>query len=70
MNTVGYDLATLGNHEFDYGMEQLSILMEKANAKYKDKILQVKGIVKSVVHPLERNEKREELEEKNDFKEV
>ena len=21
MNAAGYDLATLGNHEFDYGME-------------------------------------------------
>lgn len=23
MNQVGYDLAVLGNHEFDYGMQQL-----------------------------------------------
>ena len=23
MNRVGYDLATLGNHEFDFGMETL-----------------------------------------------
>ena len=22
MNAAGYDIATLGNHEFDYGMEQ------------------------------------------------
>ena len=30
MNFVGYDLATLGNHEFDYGMAQLFALMEQA----------------------------------------
>lgn len=34
MNKVGYDLAILGNHEFDYGMEQLSALISKANATY------------------------------------
>ncbi len=34
MNEVGYDLAVLGNHEFDYGMEQLSALLAKAEATY------------------------------------
>ncbi len=34
MNEVGYDLAILGNHEFDYGMERLAYLLEKANATY------------------------------------
>ncbi len=34
MNQVGYDFAVLGNHEFDYGMEQLSTLLEKAEAQY------------------------------------
>ncbi len=34
MNSVGYDYAVLGNHEFDYGMEQLSDLIEKSNAQY------------------------------------
>lgn len=34
MNTVGYDFAVLGNHEFDYGMEQLGNLIEKAEAQY------------------------------------
>ncbi len=34
MNDVGYDYAVLGNHEFDYGMQQLSALMEKSEAKY------------------------------------
>lgn len=30
MNEVGFDVATLGNHEFDYGMEQFKKLTEKA----------------------------------------
>ena len=34
MNQVGYDFAVLGNHEFDYGMEQLSALLEKSEAQY------------------------------------
>lgn len=34
MNRVGYDLAVLGNHEFDYGMQQLSALIDRANATY------------------------------------
>ena len=31
MNEVGYDVATIGNHEFDYGMDQFMALREKAN---------------------------------------
>lgn len=34
MNAVGYDFAVLGNHEFDYGMEQLSYLIDMAKAQY------------------------------------
>lgn len=34
MNEVGYDYAVLGNHEFDYGMEQIDTLMDKADAQY------------------------------------
>lgn len=34
MNEVEYDLAVLGNHEFDYGMEQLGALISDANADY------------------------------------
>lgn len=34
MNQVGYDLATFGNHEFDYGMEVAKSLLTKSNAKY------------------------------------
>ncbi len=30
MNAVGYDIATPGNHEFDYGMERFLELTEKA----------------------------------------
>ncbi len=31
MNQMGYDLVTFGNHEFDYDMDRLSELMEKAD---------------------------------------
>ena len=34
MNCIGYDLATLGNHEFDFGMERLAELMELTGAEY------------------------------------
>lgn len=34
MNQVGYDLAVLGNHEFDYGMTQLQNLIKKSDATY------------------------------------
>lgn len=34
MNQVDYDFATYGNHEFDYGMNQLKSLTSKANYKY------------------------------------
>lgn len=34
MNEVGYDLAVLGNHEFDYGMEPLSEVLEQSRAQY------------------------------------
>ena len=33
MNKVGYDVVTLGNHEFDYAMPQLNSLMDSLNAK-------------------------------------
>ncbi len=32
MNRVGYDVVTLGNHEFDYGMSQLKSLVKGLNA--------------------------------------
>ena len=34
MNEIGYDFAVLGNHEFDYGMDSISELLEQAKAKY------------------------------------
>ena len=34
MNEAGYDVATPGNHEFDYGMEQFFALTEQANFPY------------------------------------
>ena len=33
MNTVGYDVVTIGNHEFDYGYAQLAENMKKATFK-------------------------------------
>lgn len=34
MNYVGYDFMTFGNHEFDYGMDQLKKLVEKADFQF------------------------------------
>ncbi len=34
MNYLEYDLAILGNHEFDFGMDRLTYLLDKADAKY------------------------------------
>ena len=34
MNAVGYDIATIGNHEFDYGMDRFLGLTKKANFPY------------------------------------
>ena len=34
MNAIGYDVATIGNHEFDYGVEQLLANVERANFPY------------------------------------
>lgn len=34
MNYVGYDLAILGNHEFDYGMDQLQKNISKFDGEY------------------------------------
>lgn len=34
MNAVGYDVATLGNHEFDYGFDVLDRLQEELNCGY------------------------------------
>ena len=34
MNELDYDFAVPGNHEFDYGMEQLKVLVERSEAQY------------------------------------
>ena len=34
MNKIEFDVAILGNHEFDYGIEQLSKLEENITSKY------------------------------------
>ena len=34
MNAAGYDLATLGNHEFDYGMDRTMDFIDAANYTY------------------------------------
>ncbi len=34
MNRAGYDFAVLGNHEFDYGMERLGMLLESSKVQY------------------------------------
>ena len=34
MNEVGFDVVTLGNHEFDYGKEQLEKLGQEISSKY------------------------------------
>lgn len=34
MNAIGYDFATIGNHEFDYGMEQLRTNIHNSNAQF------------------------------------
>ena len=34
MNKIGYDVATLGNHEFDYGVDQLEECERLLNCSY------------------------------------
>ncbi len=36
MNDIGYDFASLGNHEFDYGLDRIAELAEKADFPYID----------------------------------
>ena len=55
MNTVGYDVAIPGNHEFDYGMETFLSLAEKAdfpyiscNFTYKDELVFPSYIIREV----------------------
>ena len=52
MNRVEYDFAVLGNHEFDYGMEQLGALLEKSEAQYLGCNIRYTGEGNSVVSSL------------------
>lgn len=49
MNKVGYDFAVLGNHEFDYGMEQLTEIIKLSNAKYLSCNIEYSGIGKNAL---------------------
>ena len=61
MNAAGYDYATIGNHEFDYGMEQLEKLIDMAEFKYVcanisytgDKVNKLKAVKPYVIHEFE-----------------
>lgn len=51
MNRLGYDAATLGNHEFDYGVDTLACILRQANfpivcCNYDVNGTALKGIVK------------------------
>ncbi len=57
LNRMGYDAATLGNHEFDYGLDTLAMILKKANfpivcANYDVKGTPLEGVVKpyTIVH--------------------
>lgn len=49
MNEVGYDFAVLGNHEFDYGMEQLGKLILKSKAQFLGCNITYNGKMKSAI---------------------
>lgn len=54
MNMMGYDAATIGNHEFDFGMERMAEIFGKANfpivcANYDFTGTPVEGVVKPYV---------------------
>lgn len=52
MNAVGYDVATLGNHEFDYGMPRLAELLDSSRATYVAANLQYTGASKNPLKKL------------------
>ncbi len=61
MNATGYDLATLGNHEFDYGMDRMFELVGMANypyvsANFMD--LTTRGTALEPYHVIEANGKK------------
>lgn len=50
MNKVGYDVVTIGNHEFDYGMPRLKTLVNSMNAKVVSSNFVKKSTGKPVFH--------------------
>lgn len=50
MNEIDYDIVTLGNHEFDYGVSRLDELMKKSEFKYVNSNITYTGTSKT---PLE-----------------
>ena len=48
MNSVGYDVVTLGNHEFDYGVPRLEELMRQLNTSVTCVNLTASGLEKSL----------------------
>lgn len=53
MEQAEYDLAILGNHEFDYGMERLAELIQKSGVQYIDCNIRYSGGGKSALEALE-----------------
>lgn len=51
MNYLGYEAGTLGNHEFDYGMEQLAKLIDAADFDYVSANFQYIGEGEGLVSP-------------------
>ncbi len=59
MNELDYDYAVFGNHEFDYGMDRLSELVEKSDAQYLNATITYSGkngnlLADSVPYAIER----------------
>lgn len=48
MNAIGYDIATVGNHEFDYGMDVLKERMAESNFDYVVSNIKYSGNKKNV----------------------
>lgn len=53
MKQAGYDLAILGNHEFDYGMERLAELIEGSGVQYVDCNIRYSGKEENALEAVE-----------------
>lgn len=52
MNTIGYDAGTIGNHEFDFGLDNMARLFDMANFPVVCANYEVKGtVLEELVHP-------------------